>query len=109
VARARLLNFTTQLAQRIPPMTYPPLNGYQVEMDGICGLGHRLLRNAKIYHSARAAGYAVGVIWFPWQELFDDADYLYASNPSEPASFRFGNEPTEMRTLSVGGGEPPIM
>ncbi|HUT92311.1 MAG TPA: hypothetical protein VMY37_22645 [Thermoguttaceae bacterium] len=108
--RARTIpEFAAQLARRTPQMTYPPLNGYHVEMDGTCGLGHRLHRNAQIYHSARAAGYTVGVIWFPWFELFDDSEHLFASDQSNRAAFQFGNEPTEMRTTSVSGTEPPII
>lgn len=96
------------MAERIPAMNYPPLNGFHVEMDGTNGIGHRLHRNAQIYHSARSAGYAVGVIWFPWSELFEDTTYLFESNHTRSPAFRFGNEPTEMTAASLSGREPEI-
>jgi hypothetical protein len=101
--------FVEQFAQRTPQMHYPDHNGFRVEMHADCGLGHRLLRNAHIYHSARLAGYAVEVAWFPWAELFNNTPLLCASDPKKPASFRFGNEPTEMEALAVTGREPSIV
>lgn len=97
-----------ELSDRAPALRYPQLSGRHVSMIGFAGLGHRLLRNAQIFHSARRLGYAVHVDWFPWSDLFSDADELFASHADEPAAYRFGNESSEMTPVEPVAGDPPI-
>lgn len=99
---------TSQLGERTPPMGYPPLNGQHITMDATCGLGHRLQRNAQIFHSARCTGYSVGVDWFPWAELFDDTEALFASENEQDPAFTFSNEASEIRPRTMTGDEPAI-
>ncbi len=97
-----------ELADRLPPLDYPPLHDRHVTMVGTGGLGHRLRRNAEIFHAARRAGYRVGVDWFPWADLFDDTDELFGSPIDAAPAFRFGNESTEMEPLDPRAAEPKI-
>lgn len=77
-------------------------------MQATCGLGHRLQRNAQIFHSARSVGYSVGVDWFPWAELFDDTQELFASQNEHDPAFTFSNEASEIRPRTMTGHEPAI-
>lgn len=97
-----------ELADRLPDMSYPPLHGHHVEMDGTCGLGHRLVRNAQIFHAARAAGYRVRVDWFPWTDLFADTDELFGTPIDTAPAFRFGNESSEIGEVDHSRSKPPI-
>lgn len=77
-------------------------------MKGVCGLGHRLVRNAKIYHLARQAGLAVGVTWFPWAELFVDRPTFFAANLEDRCAIRFSNEPQEREVVDPIDRPPTI-
>ena len=92
----------------VADLDYPPLNGRHLAVGATCGIGHRLLRNARIFHAARSAGYAVGIDWFPWAELFADDGDLFAGRGDSVPSFRFGNEPGEIRESTASAGAPPI-
>ena len=107
-APTSLCSFATELSARAPEMGYPTLHGRHVAMHATCGLGHRLLRNAQIFHAARRAGYAVRASWFPWTELFDDTDDLFGSPAGERPAFEFGNEASEIHPVSVAETDPEI-
>ena len=100
----------SELGARTHPIDHPPLNGERVTVSATCGLGHRLLRNAKIFHVARAAGYAVGINWFPWDELFESTPELFADKDTGAAPvLRFRNEPTDVTRLRPVDELPPIV
>jgi len=89
----------SRLKQGCPVMDYPDIGCELVLMGGICGLGHRLIRNGKIYHRARSAGFRVGVFWFPFEELFSSEPDLFARPDDRKFQNRFTNEPGNIRVV----------
>ena len=85
--------FIDHVSTKGPNILYPDSSYYFVQMGATCGLGHRLARNAKIYHLARLLGYRVGVIWQPFKELFRDSEYLLAQKKDPNNKYIFTNEP----------------
>ena len=84
-------HFVSDLLSKSPDLTYPEPTEQVVHMGAACGIGHRLVRNARIYHLARTLGYQVHVFWFPFRELFEDLPFLQASVDVHDG-FRFTNE-----------------
>ena len=88
--------FLSSLQRKVPKTSYPACTKGTVLMGGVCGLGHRLVRNAKIYHHARSLGFKAGVFWFPYKELFYDNEFIYHVEDDLSEKNRFVNEPNDI-------------
>ena len=92
--------FLSSLKTKAPHISYPKRTESTVLMGGVCGLGHRLVRNAKIFHHARSLGFNTNVFWFPFQELFYDNEYISYVEDDLSEKNRFTNEPGDIQQKS---------